>query len=84
MDDRALLLGLARYEDSLCPGGGHTIAEGWHSDMDGWWEADEFVCHACTARSVTGKPVTYTLLRNTLPATKPLTPFDINKTVSRP
>lgn len=50
-DDRALFLALQMYEDTLCPGGcGQPKELAWHSAMEGWFEATEWVCHACSAR----------------------------------
>lgn len=65
-EDVALLVGLARYEDSLCPGCGVPKHLAWHSELDGWFEHEhEVVCHACTAaqpdpgHGKTRAPVTY-------------------------
>ena len=49
-DDRALLLALADYEATLCPGCGEPKQHAWHSDLDGWYEPEQLVCHACTAQ----------------------------------
>lgn len=49
-EDNALLLGLARYEESLCPGCGVPKEHAWHAELEGWWEdGAAVVCHACTA-----------------------------------
>jgi hypothetical protein len=49
-EDNALLLGLARYEESLCPGCGVPKHLAWHSELEGFWEHEvEVICHACTA-----------------------------------
>lgn len=48
--DRALLLGLAQYEATLCECG-QPRELAWHEWMDGEYEAEKWVCHACTARS---------------------------------
>lgn len=73
-DDRGLLMGLEAYEASLCRCG-FPKEVAWHSEMDGgWFEADEFVCHACSARE--GSPVAYVRIRNTRPESKgPMPPF---------
>lgn len=58
-EDRAALLGLQRYEETLCPGCGHPKQVAWHSNMTGWWKSDLFVCLACTASAGStpdGKP----------------------------
>lgn len=48
-DDRSLLLALARYEATLCPGCGEPKHLAWHSSMEGFYEPVSWVCHACTA-----------------------------------
>lgn len=63
-EDRGLLAGLKAYEAGLCPGGcGQPTAIAWHSDMDGWYQADRFVCHACTARRGDDKKAVFVLAR---------------------
>lgn len=52
--DRAALLGLQAYESTLCPGCLLPKQVAWHSDMDGWFEAESAVCLACTAKTGTG------------------------------
>lgn len=71
-EDHAMLLGLQLYEDSLCPGCGWPKHVAWHADMDGWFDAHEVKCHACTARREAGAdgtraPVTYTYTVDTRP-----------------
>lgn len=56
-DDRCLLLGLASYEDTLCPGCGVRKDLAWHDWSHGTWESESIVCHACTAGQ--GHEVTY-------------------------
>lgn len=56
-------MGLESYEASLCRCG-VPIAVAWHSEMDGYFDVDEVVCHPCSARA--GRQVVYTPgLRNT-------------------
>lgn len=66
-EDRALLLALAMHESSLCPGCGEPKAHAWHSELDGWYEATQLVCHACTARNDDGHQVVYAEVRSTVP-----------------
>lgn len=81
-DDRALLLALAHVEASergfgtcVC---GVPADEAWNPEMDGWYEAVDVVCHACTAASDDGQ-VTRTVIRNTRPLDKgPLPPFSLD------
>lgn len=87
--DQALLLGFAEYEESLCPGCKTPIAEAWHSETDGWWDANQYVCHPCTARARAddqpgreSKPVAYTFVHSTLPAGRVLPPFVLGVTTS--
>lgn len=47
--DRALMLALRLYEDSLCSGCGQERARAWHPDMDGWYEPKHYRCAACSA-----------------------------------
>lgn len=88
--DRALLLAYADYETKLCPGCGHPKAEAWHTDNDGFYEADEpITCHACTAQARAAaesakdfKPVEYLGAHYTRPADQPLpslTPTDLTR-----
>lgn len=49
--DRALLVALARYEGTLCPGCGQPKQLAWHGDLTDWWEADRFICGGCTAKA---------------------------------
>lgn len=83
-EDQGLLMALLAYEDSLCRCG-QPRAVAWHWEMDGWYEADEFVCHACTAASPDDKPVTYSQVRDTRPPSKgPLPLFVLGKTTTAP
>ena len=85
-DDHALLMGLDAYERSLCPGCGEPKAHAWHAELEGWYEADEFVCHGCTARNGGKREAVYTLVRNTYPfdAKAPLQPLAIGVTTTPP
>lgn len=81
-EDRALLAGLELYEASLCRCG-IPMSIAWHSEMDGWYEADEAVCHACSARS--GHQVVYaTNLRSTRDPVKPMPAFIPGETITAP
>ena len=45
-DDRALLLGLAAHEETLCPGGcGQPKDLAWHDHMDGEYEVE--ITYSC-------------------------------------
>lgn len=84
-EDRALLLGLQLYEGSLCQCG-EPRSLAWHSELEGWYETDRFVCHACTARNG-GEQVVYVTVRNTYPFEKkkgPLPVFKLGETTSTP
>jgi hypothetical protein len=81
-EDRALLMGLEAYEASLCRCG-VPLEVAWHSEMDGYFEVDEVVCHACTARA--GREVTYTSgLRSTRDPARPMPEFVPGKTITAP
>lgn len=81
-EDHALLEALEAYEATLCRCGfPRDLA--WHSDMDGWFEATEYVCHACTAASPK-HPVSHTYIRNTRPADNPVPPFVLGVTTTSP
>jgi len=81
VEDRALLLGLSLYESRRCQCG-EPRERAWHSEMDGWYVADEFVCLACSARQ--GREVAYTVMRDESPADMPLPPFVLGKTTVEP
>lgn len=84
-EDRALLVALREWENSLCRCG-EPRAEAWHSGMDGEYEATPVVCHACSAiNHDPDKPdapkTTYHVVANTRSARKPpLTPLVIGET----
>lgn len=86
-DDRALLMALDAYEASLCRCG-QPRSTAWHSEMDGWYEPQTYVCHACTAMAPEDKdgkrePVRYGGPLNTRPADKgPLPPFVLGVTTT--
>lgn len=48
-EDRAALLGLARYESTLCSGCGQPKDVAW--SVDGWHKAKSFRCDGCTAQA---------------------------------
>lgn len=85
-DDRALLLALAEYESTLCTGCGQPKHLAWHADMEGWFEAHSWVCHACTAQQ--GHEVSYSvpLVDKDLSAEKrnAMPEFDLMTTVTGP
>lgn len=89
-EDRALLIGLElaeAAEDRHCRCG-QPIEVAWHSDMDGYYERQDFVCHACTALAPDpqeGKkePVVHSRVINTRPTDAPaLAPFVLGVTTS--
>jgi hypothetical protein len=81
--DLALLLGLQQHEGSLCHGCKQPREVAWHAEMDGWYEPESFVCHACTARNPDGQKAIYTLSVNTRnPSKGPLPEFVLGKTTS--
>lgn len=84
-DDRALMLGLAAHETSLCPGCDQPRELAWHADAEGFYEAHSFVCHACTAKAG-GKQSIYTTLTAVPPADKVarFLPFDLLTTTTEP
>lgn len=83
-DDRSLLLGLAKFEDSLCPGCDEPRELAWHADAEGFYEAHSFVCHGCAAKQ--GKQVVYSVLSVVPPADKVagFLPFDLLTTTTEP
>ncbi len=85
-EDRCLLIGLAEYEKTLCPGCGLPIESAWHSDMDGWYEATEVVCHACTTRRPEGQQAAYSIIRDTTTpeARERMPAFELGRTTSEP
>lgn len=51
--------------------------------MDGFFEADRFVCHACTARRDDDKKAIYVLAKHTRDLhAKPLSPFRLGVTTT--
>ena len=83
-EDRALVLALRAYEASLCPGCGEPKHEAWHSEMDGFYEGETYVCHACTALRGSDTPVPGgALVKNARPASKgPMPPFVLGYTTT--
>jgi hypothetical protein len=79
-EDTALLMALEKYEAGLCKcGWPRSIA--WHSEMDGWFDGEAFVCHACSA--VADRQVIYSIARDTWPSEKgPLPPFVLGVTTT--
>lgn len=75
-DDRSLLLALQAYEESLCSGCGQPKQQAWHSELDGWYEAVDFVCHGCTALHDGKQQIKHTvrLLDGDLPVLAPVQP----------
>lgn len=81
-DDVALLLGLQQYESSLCQCG-QLRSVAWHSEMDGEYDLESFVCHACSAMNPEGEKAVYKLAVNTRnPDKGPLPPFVLGKTTA--
>lgn len=83
-DDRALLLALTQYEASLCPGCGHPVDTAWHSHADGWWEAEKFICYACTAADDGDDKASYTISALTAPADRDWPVFELGVTTESP
>lgn len=86
-DDRALLLALAAYEATLCPGGcGQPRELAWHSHMEGFYEATKWICHACTVRDGQDVVFTLTLPDPDLPAERiaGFPPFELGVTTTEP
>lgn len=82
-EDQALVEGLRVHRDALCAcDWPREIA--WHSDMEGWFKGTRVVCHACTAAQ--GREVVHTVSPTTDRdfALKPLSPFVLGKTTTRP
>lgn len=81
-EDRALLMALESYESSLCRCG-VPIAVAWHSEMDGYFDVDEVVCHPCSARA--GRQIVYTAgLRSTRNPDLPMPEYVPGKTITAP
>lgn len=75
-------MGLESYESSLCRCG-LPLEVAWHSEMDGFYDVDEVVCHACSARA--GREVAYTSgLRSTRDPSTPMPAFVPGKTITAP
>lgn len=75
-------MGLESYEASLCRCG-VPIAVAWHSEMDGYYDVDEVVCHVCTARA--GRQVVYsTRLRSTRNPDLPMPEYVPGVTITAP
>lgn len=82
-DDRALLMALDAWEDTLCPGPcGQPKAKAWHTDTDGWWEHASYHCYACS--EIRGDDVVYDGVRSTLPEDRVLSPFELGVTTFSP
>jgi hypothetical protein len=85
-EDRALLLALAEYEATLCRGCGEPKQVAWHSHMEGFYEGEKWVCHACTAQA--DHQVIYSTVQvdKDLPAShlETLPPFEIGITTTPP
>lgn len=81
VEDQALLTGLDLYEQSLCRCG-HPKAVAWHADMDGWFEEDTYVCHACSVGREPDDKAIYRHVRSTRPDDRPLPPFLLGVTTT--
>lgn len=80
-EDLALLLALEKHEATLCKcGWPRSVA--WHSEMDGWFEGEGYVCHACSA--VADRKVIYAVAHNTWPTAEkgPLPEFVLGVTTT--
>lgn len=82
-EDQALLIGLQEYEAGLCECE-WPVEVAWHADMEGWFDGQSFVCHACSARQ--GHEVVHTLRPTTDRdfTVKPLIPFEFGLTTTEP
>lgn len=86
-DDRALLLGLQAYEDTLCPGCGQPKHLAWHDMLADDWMGSGVVCHACTAmEGGTEKPYFFVDLNPDLPQTylASVTPLELGVNTTEP
>lgn len=82
-EDVALLLALEEYEGSLCHGCKQPRAVAWHSEMDGWYETESFVCHACSAkREGDDKAIYKVAIDGRGPGATPLPPFVLGVTTT--
>lgn len=82
-EDRGLLIGLHRWESGLCPGCREPRSVAWHSDMDGFYDGEGFVCHACTARDGGEKKVIYRYATTSRDFdARPLPPFEYGVTTT--
>jgi hypothetical protein len=75
-EDHDLLIGLAEYEATLCPGCGHPKDWAWHpgDESAGWFDKHEFTCQAC-ATAHGPERATYSTAIDTWPAGKPHPPW---------
>lgn len=82
-DDRSLMLALQQDEATLCACG-EPRDHAWHSELEGWYEVEKFVCHACTASR--GDQVVYAIARNDYPFDEmpPLRLFELGVTTTPP
>lgn len=82
VEDQGLMLALEDYENELCRcGQPRDVA--WHSDMDGWFESESFVCHACSALRDDDEKTKYHVVRDTRPdSSAPLAPFVLGQTTT--
>lgn len=84
-DDRSLMLALQAYEASLCSGPcGQPRHVAWHSELEGWFEDEKYVCHACSA--LRGEQVVYAVAVNEYPFAQrpPLPVFVLGETTTPP
>ncbi|MDN4173915.1 hypothetical protein QWY28_13220 [Nocardioides sp. SOB77] len=76
-------MALAAYEGQLCPGCRQPIALAWHSDMDGYYDAESYVCHACTARSDSDEKTRWVIAHHTRDLdANPVPPFVLGVTTT--
>lgn len=76
-------MGLAVFEASRCDCD-WPVEVAWHADMEGWFDGQSYVCHACSARQ--GREVVHTLKPTTDRnfQVKPLSDFDWKTTTTPP
>lgn len=75
-EDHDLLIALAEYEATLCPGCGHPKDWAWHPDneAEGWFEKHEFTCQGCAATHGPER-ATYATVVDTYPPDRPRKPW---------
>lgn len=75
-EDHDLMIALAEYEATLCPGCGHPKDWAWHPGLasEGWFDQHEFTCQACATMHGPERAV-YKTTVDTFPAGRPRPPW---------